>query len=292
MNDSLTIIAGRFVAPIGFYNERLNNPWINKLPGDAPGSGPLLWEQVLPPFALLGVQATGAFYLGCSPIKMEYAAYVSNGLNLTPATAGSPTIDELANLENMTDTFNIITDSKAVGGRLGFWWPEAGLETGFSAMYNGNYIAGGLPESMSLWAVDFNYHKGNWDARAEYGMMYQQAQPFLNSVNSLPLTDITRQGFNGQIAYRPRDSHNKYLQNVELIYRYGYVNFTGIDPTTLDLTTYATPMDVPVRRQQNEVGIDYYFYPRMVLKCAYQINDEPGFHLHDNQFLAELAWGW
>ena len=30
----------------------------------------------------------------------------------------------------------------------------------------------------------------------------------------------------------------------------------------------------------------------MVLKCAYQINDEPGFHLHDNQFLAELAWGW
>jgi len=31
---------------------------------------------------------------------------------------------------------------------------------------------------MSLWAVDFNYHKGNWDARAEYGMMYQQAQGF------------------------------------------------------------------------------------------------------------------
>ena len=104
VNDSLTIIAGRFVAPIGFYNERLNNPWINKLPGDAPGSGPLLWQQVLPPFSLLGVQATGAFYLGCSPIKMEYAAYVSNGLNLTPATAGSPTIDELANLENMEDT--------------------------------------------------------------------------------------------------------------------------------------------------------------------------------------------
>jgi len=73
---------------------------------------------------------------------MEYTAYVSNGLNLTPATAGSPTIDELANLENMEDTFNIITNSKAVGGRLGFWWPEAGLETGFSAMYNGDYIAG------------------------------------------------------------------------------------------------------------------------------------------------------
>ena len=151
-------------------------------------------------------------------------------------------------------------------------------------MYNGDYIAGGS-DNISLWAVDFNYHKGNWDARAEYGMMYQQAQPFLS-------TDITRQGFHGQVAYRPRDSHNKYLQNIELVYRYGYVNFSGIDATTLDLTTYSTPTDVPTRRQQNEVGINYYFYPRMALKCAYQVNDEPGFHLHDNQFLTELAWGW
>ena len=85
------------------YNERLNNPWINKLPADAPGSGPLLWQQVLPPMSLLGVQAQGSFYLGCSPFKMEYTAYVSNGLNLTPATAGSPTLNELANLENMDE---------------------------------------------------------------------------------------------------------------------------------------------------------------------------------------------
>jgi len=284
-NDCLTIIAGRFVAPIGWFNERINNPWVNKLPGDAPGSGPLLWQQVLPPFSLLGVEATGAFYLGCSPIKMEYAFYVSNGLNVTPATAGSPTVDELANLENMTSTFTLISNEKAVGGRVGFWWPECGLEAGFSAMYNGDYIAGGFENSMSLWAVDFNYHKGDWDVRAEYGMTYQQATPFLPS-------DITRQGGWAQVAYRPRDCPCKYLQNVEAVYRYCYVDFQGIDPTTLDLTTYATPIDVPTRRQQHEFGINYYFYPRCVLKCAYQVNDEPGFHLHDNQFITEFAWGW
>jgi len=307
VNDWLTIIAGRMVAPIGFYNERLNNPWINKLPGDAPGSGPLLWQQVLPPLSLLGVQATGSFYLGCSPIKMEYAFYLSNGLNFTPATAGAPTIDELANLENMESTFSIISNELAVGGRLGFWWPECGLEAGFSAMYNGPYIAnstgpnangnfinlGAFGDSISLWAADFNYHKGNWDFRAEYGMLYQQTGPFLPNATapSLP-NDITRRGLYAQVAYRPRDCPNKYLQNVEMVYRYSYVDFQGIDPTTLDLTTYSTPIDVPVRRQQNEVGINYYFYPRMVLKCAYQINDEMGFHLHDNQFLTELAWGW
>jgi hypothetical protein len=285
INDWLTIIAGRFVAPIGWYNERLNNPWINKLPGDAPGSAPLLWLQVLPPMALLGVQATGSFYLGCLPLKMEYAAYISNGLNLTPAMAGSPTIDELANLENMQNTFTNITNEKAVGGRIGLWWPEMGLEVGLSGLYNGDYVAGGAEDSISLWAIDFNYHKGNWDVRAEYGKTYQHAQSFVAD-------NIRRQGVYAQVAYRPRDCPNRYLQNAELVYRYSYVDFRGIDPTTLDLTTFSTPVDVPVRRQQNELGVNYYFYPRLVLKCAYQINDEPGFHLNDNQFITELAWGW
>ena len=285
VNDWLTIIVGRFVAPIGWYNERLNNPWINKLPGDAPGCPPLLWLQVLPAMSMLGVQATGSFYLGCSPLKLEYAAYVSNGLNFSPATAGSPNINELANLENMTNTFNIISNGKAFGGRIGLWWPEVGLKGGISGLYNGDYVKGGFEDSISLWAVDLNYHKDNWDVRFEYGMTYQHAQNFIAN-------NIRRQGFYGQVAYRPRDASNKCLQNTEVVYRYSYVDFRGIDPTTLDLTAFSTPVDVPVRRQQNEFGINYYFYPRMALKCAYQINDEPGFHLHDNQFIAELAWGW
>ncbi len=285
VTDWLTIIGGRFVAPIGWYNLRINNPWVNKLPADAPGAGPLLWQQVLPPLSLLGVQATGAFYLGCSPIKMEYSVYISNGMNVTPAAAGAPVLDELANLENMTNTLNVFTNELALGGRVGFWYPEAGLETGFSALYNGPYIVGGLGNSISLMAVDFNYRKGGFEARAEYGMTVQQAQPFLTN-------DITRQGFYAQVAYRPIDCSTKLIQNLEFVYRYSYVDFRGLDPALLTLSSYTTPVDVPVRRQQNEFGLNYYFYPRMLLKGAFQINDEPGFHLHDNQFLTELAWGW
>jgi hypothetical protein len=294
VNDWLTIIAGRFVAPIGWYNERLNNPWVNKLPTDTPGAPPLLWLQVLPAFAMLGVQAEGAFYLGCSPFKLEYNAYISNGLNFTPSSPSAPlpSIDELANLEDMEGTFApTITNEKAFGGRLGLWWPEMGLEAGISGMMNGDYVAGGFEDSLSLWALDFNYHKNNWDFRAEYGMTIQQAKSFVGTPG---LTDsqIRRDGFYVQGAYRPRDAANKYLQNTEVVYRYSRVNFHGIDPTALDLTTYASPIDVPVRRQQNEFGVNYWFYPRLVLKAAYQINDEPGFHLHDNQFIAELDWGW
>jgi len=284
INDWLTVIAGKYVAPIGWFNERLNNPWINKLPGDAPGSGPLLWQQVLPPTSLLGVQALGAFYLGNSPFKMEYAVYVGNGLNVTPATPGAPTIDELANLENISSTWNPVQNNKAFGGRIGLWWPEMGLEAGLSALYNTDYIAG-YPDSINFWALDLNYHKGNWDVRMEYGQAYQQA-------GSFGFDNIYRQGFNGQVAFRPRSLPNGIFQKMEFVYRYGYVNFGGIDPTTLNLSTYSTPVDVPVRRQQNEFGFCYWFAPRLVLKFAYQINDEPGFHLHDNQFLTELAWGW
>jgi hypothetical protein len=283
--DSLTISAGRMVAPIGWYNLRSNNPWVTKLPTDAPGSAPLLWQQVLPLFSLLGVQAAGSFYLGCSPVKLEYNAYVSNGLNLKPAKAGQPNANELANLENMESTFTSITNDKTLGGRLGLWWPEVGLAGGISGMYNGDYVAGGFEDSISLWALDLNYVKGNWEVRAEYGMTYQQAGSFAHP-------NIHRQGVSAEVAYRPRDCPNKYLQNIELIYRYGYTNFRGINPTALDLTTFATPIDVPVQRHQNEFGIDYWFAPRMVLKVAYQINEEPRFHLHDNQFITELTWGW
>jgi hypothetical protein len=284
VNDSLTIIAGRYVTPIGFFNERLNNPWVNKLPGDAPGSGPLLWQQVLPAFSMLGVQAAGAFYLFNSPIKMEYNVYLGNGLNFTPATAGAPTVSELANLENMESTFTTVTNSVAVGGRVGLWWPELGLAAGFSAFHNPDYIAG-FNDAMNIFAVDFNYHMGDWDFRAEFGRANQQAQNVLGN-------DITREGFYTQLAYRPWEASCQYVQNLEFVYRYSYANFKGIDAAALDLTTFSTPADVPVRRQQNEMGVNYYFYQRMLLKIAYQINDEPGFHLHDNQFITELAWGW
>jgi hypothetical protein len=185
----------------------------------------------------------------------------------------------------MEGTFTSISNEPAVGGRLGLWWPEMGLEAGISALYSGDYIAGGFENSIRLWALDLNYRKGNWDFRFEYGKTYQQTENFLG-------VNIRRWGFYGQVAYRPRDCPNQYLQNLELIYRYSYVNFRGIDPTALDLTTFGTPMDVPVQRHQHEFGIDYWFSRRLALKVAFQNNVEPGFHLHDNQFVTELAWGW
>ena len=49
----------------------------------------------------------------------------------------------------------------------------------------------------------------------------------------------------GIVAYRPWEAP-RYLRDTELVYRYSYVNFPGINANQLDLTTFATPIDVPV----------------------------------------------
>ena len=52
-------------------------------------------------------------------------------------------------------------------------------------------------------------------------------------------------------------------------------------------------MDAPVDRDQYTFGLDYYFYPSLVVKFAYEINKEHnGIDLHDSVLLGQLAWGF
>ena len=56
--DWLTVVGGRYLTPIGFFNERLNHEWINKLPDP-----PLMFLQVSPLSSTNGVEIRGAHYL-------------------------------------------------------------------------------------------------------------------------------------------------------------------------------------------------------------------------------------
>src|SRR5207302_8880206 len=76
VNDWLTVSAGRFRVPIGFFNLQQHPAWINKLP-----DFPLMFRQVSPAdFSLNGVEISGAAYLGCGPVKLEYNTYMANGI--------------------------------------------------------------------------------------------------------------------------------------------------------------------------------------------------------------------
>jgi hypothetical protein len=76
------------------------------------------------------------------------------------------------------------------------------------------------------------------------------------------------------------------------VYRYGYTNFSGVKTAALNPSLFPTPFDVPVGRDQFTLGINYYFYPSMALKLAYEINRERGVNFHDDVFLAQGIWAF
>ena len=71
-NDYLTLIAGRFLLPIGVVREKIDAAWINKLP-----ILPLPEADDTALFAEndIGVQARGAFHV-CDPVTLTYALFV------------------------------------------------------------------------------------------------------------------------------------------------------------------------------------------------------------------------
>ena len=274
--DWLTVVLGRYLTPIGYFNERLNHEWINRLP-----DVPLMFRQVSPLTSTDGIMLRGAAYICCTPVKMEYEVYGGNALQTgtVPTTVG-----QVADLQNITGGPDE-TVLKAVGGRLGFWIPEWGLTGGASAYFNGRYSSGAA-DQFNLWQLDLGYRKGNWDCRFEYAENYQQAGSYIGN-------NIRRWGLYAQVAYRPYDLDVRYLRNLEVAFRYSRVWFNGIDPNQIDPTTFASPVDVPVNRDQWTVGVNYYFYPSMALRLAYEINHEfNGFNLHDNVFLGQFVWAF
>jgi hypothetical protein len=276
VNDWLTLVGGRYLGPVGFFNERLHPAWINKMP-----DFPLMMRQVsLADFSLNGIQARGGHYLCCSPLKMEYSLYMANGLGIP----GTGSLTDLADLGALRDTTTGVNQAMAFGGRVGLWWPQIGLNGGFSVFYNRAY-AEDAGNDINLWDVDLSYHKGDWDVRFEYAQMIQETSPFL------PET-IHRRGMYAQVAYRSYEAPHPILQNLEFVFRFGFARFGGIPPRHLDPSAFETPVDIPVDRNQYTIGINYYLAPSAVIKFAYEINQELGLDLKDNVFLAQLAWGF
>jgi hypothetical protein len=280
--DWLTIVAGRYITPIGFFNERLNHEWINRLP-----DVPIMFQQAAPLIDTDGIQFRGSTYLGCTPVKLEYSLYGGNGFQFATAPTTFSAVADLNGLTGMPDE----VDAKALGGRIGIWVPCIGFQAGVSAYYQNEYSPS-LPSDIRLYDFDLNYRKGNWDARFEYAQLYQQARAFIGN-------DIVRTGLYAQVAYRPYDCPCRHLSKLEIALRYSMARFRGIDQTMLDPTAFGSPLLFPVDRDQWTFGLSYYFYPSMALRFAYEINHQlvnrattPQLAVNDNVFLAQFVWSF
>src|SRR5262249_40314286 len=188
------------------------------------------------------------------------------------------------NLNNFTDGINDVNNAKAWGGRFGLSVPRIGIIAGLSGLANQAYDQSG--HYLNLWDVDASYHRGNWDARFE----------FAHTDQTTPAAPIHRQGLYAQVAYRRYNSPHPWLQKLEGVFRFDHVQFeninikqTGLNFGGLGLTYARMPLD----RNRYTIGLNYWFYPSLVLKLAIEFNDELGVpSLRDNGFIGQLVWGF
>ena len=273
INNWLTVTAGYFLAPIGFFSERIDPSWINKLP-----DFPIVMQQVIPDgLTVQGLQLRGSRYLFGSPFKMEYSAFAGNGFGVP----GNGKRADWADLQGLIGTTANVNNAASYGARIGIWLPSRGINFGISDLVSAPY-GYAFGTAYNIWQPYFNYHYGNWDFRFEYGESYQNTRNFIQN-------NIQRQGMYAQIAYRNYASLYQHLQRLEYVFRFSDAFFHGIDQTKLDVTAFSPVTGAPVDRNQFTLGVNYYLYASSILKVAYEFNTELHRSLHDNIFMMQFA---
>jgi len=280
LNDNVTLVAGKFLSPVGQFQERLHPAWINKLPEAPAGFG----HGGIQPLSDVGVMLRGGFNV--APMMLTYSVFAGNGPQVE-YTSGALQSIELGGFG--TDDNN----GKAVGGRLGIL-PVPYLEVGGSFLTSQlegrkeTTVSGGVSEGdFALWGVDAAYTRGPWNVRAEY--LSAELDTFLSqqattdtATSLVPKT--TWEAWYTQIAYRLSGLTNTpVLKNFELIARYGEFDVKGYS----EFIEHAAP------EERVTLGVNYYFAPMLMGKLAVSSRDYKTSGVASvTEARAELAYGF
>lgn len=152
--DAFTLRAGKFLVPMGVYNEFLYPEFISKTP-----QRPFALREIVPvSWAEVGLQARGKYELGLGR-GVNYAVYVVNGLEQSDGGDGGA-IRGMRN--NHRDKYS---SDKAFGGKIEVE-PLSGLRLGFST-YMGAYTRDGA-QDLSISDVNVGWTSGPWTLQSEY----------------------------------------------------------------------------------------------------------------------------
>lgn len=263
LNDYMTLVAGKFLSPLGQFRQNMHPAWINKLASMPPGFHE---KEGAVPQSEVGVELRGGIPLGAA--RANYAVYVGNGPELH-SSGGE--IEEIA-----TEGFTADKDGKKVlGGRLGIL-PIAKLEIGVSGAAgktsitnNGGAAVTGEPtRDYSATGADAAYQVADVNLRAEYMKQKAGAAP-----TSLYATEeAIWKTWYGQAAYVVPTT------KIELVARYGNLDAPGI------------VMD----KKQTALGINYLFAANVMAKLTYEVNKGKvaGTAADADRTLVQLAYGF
>lgn len=278
LHDNVTLVVGKFLSPVGQFQERLHPSWINRL-ADAPAG---FGHDGLQPGAEVGLQLRGGIAMG--EARFAYALAVGNGPQLEE--------DGAVMLEGFGRDDN---DNKAISGRLGFL-PTPHLEVGASflrAEVQAMGVGGadpGVPmpnADFDLWGLDAAYTRGPWDVRAEY-LRGTRGQITLNmdGEGGVMLPRLKMEAWYAQAGYRISGiTQHPILRNFEPVVRYGEFTVDGLE---------ALAEEVAERR--TDVGLNYWFAPAVVLHAAIQrrrfTDRSEGEDRSDTRFLLQVSYGF
>lgn len=260
LHDRFAVVVGKFLSPIGQFQERLHPAWTNKLPTAPAGYG----HGGAAPLTDLGLQVRGGAPLGS--MLLGYTAYVSNGPQLT-AHHGRIEVEGEATTSS--------GDEKAFGGRLSLI-PVPDLEFGVSTIVANKLTgdAAGLQTQPDyrLLGVDAAFTRGAWDVRFEY--IDTELDAFTDAQGD-PAPATAPSVWYAQAAYQ--------FGRWEPVIRYG----------ELDYQAWNAPSNALVQRntKRTSVGINYIFTPSLIAKFAYETDDLD--YTDDQQrFIFQLAYGF
>lgn len=270
LHDSLTLVTGKMLSPVGQFRERLHPAWINKLPNAPAGFG----HGGVQPLGEVGVQVRGG--IPVAGMTVTYAVGVGNG----PRVGHHGLETEGFGKDDNSD--------KAVAGRIGFL-PFPYLEIGGSFMVaeatgeegpsgpntNGDFI---------LWGADAAYTRGPWDVRFEY--VYAELDTFWGladeadpATSLIPKTDW--QAWYVQAAYQLSGLTNmRIVRNFEPVVRYGQFTGDGFDEF------------LEGQEHRLNIGLNYLFAPSLIAKGSVEWRDRKAGQEDETRFLLQLAYGF
>ena len=286
LHDNVNLVVGKFLSPIGQFQERLHPSWINRAVNMPAGFG----HGGVQPSSDVGFMLRGGVPVA-DDFTFTYSVAVGNG----PRFGHDGDELELEGFGKDND------NNKSFGGRLAFVHSSS-LELGFSylnAGLNGEEEVHGdgdiVPAKSSdyrLWGMDMAYSKGPWDIRAEY--LNAKATPLaIEEAGHAEEEAVEEEGHGGpetvtwktwyaQVAYRLSGlSDNPIVGKFEPVLRYGEFEVkVGHDIA-------------PASEKRWNAGINFWAAPTIVIKAGVERrNYTLASRVDETRYQLQFAYGF
>ena len=269
LNDYVEAVVGAFDNPFDDFYEDNSAFWVNRFI-----SAPLPYGvRALVPPSDIGLQLRGGYQWGQLGQDVDYTVWASNGPSFD-SSMPTPVIGQALN------GFNNIgsnTNGRAYNGRFRVYpFPLDSkfgrLELGAST-YNGKWQNGLW---FNSWGIDFNYLRGNLQARGSFLETYRQMP------TGTPTGHDNRQGWYVQFGYFLNGLHIPGLRELDPLFarleplvRYSGVNQRAVVAdeisTTPSLGFSGSPSAFAPHAREVALGLDYWIAPSIAWMTEFDI---------------------